>query len=64
MKIFNTGQDSGVPKSSPASKPSDKQELNDVQLNDKVVEAMMKYYEIQEKEKDELMRYIRKQTRS
>lgn len=61
MKIVSTGQDSGVPKKS-SLKPSDKQELNDVQLNDKVVEAMMKYYMIQETE--ELWQYIRKQTRS
>jgi hypothetical protein len=62
VKIVNTSQDSGVPRRSP-SKPSDKQEqqeLNDVQLNGKVVEAMMKYYAIQESE--ELWRYIRKQT--
>jgi hypothetical protein len=61
VKIINTGQDSGVPRRSP-SKPSDKQEqeLNDVQLNDKVVEAMMKYYAIQESE--ELWRYVRRQT--
>jgi len=61
VKIVNTGQATGVPKTSP-SKPSDKQELNDVQLNDKVVEAMMKYYMIQERE--ELWQYIRKQTGS
>lgn len=60
VKIVNTGQDSGVPKRSSSLKPSDKQEINDVQLNDKVVDAMMKYYGIQEKE--ELWRYLRKQT--
>jgi hypothetical protein len=59
VKIVNTGQDSGVSRRSP-SKPSDKQELNDVQLNDKVVEAMMKYYAINESE--ELWRYVRRQT--
>lgn len=62
MKIVDTSQHSRIPDSSSSLKQSDNEVTNDVQLNDKVVEAMMNYYVIQEKE--ELWRYLRKQTRS
>jgi len=62
VKNVNTGQDSGVSKRSSSLKPSDAQEINDTQLNDKVIEAMMRYYKIQEKE--EIWRYLQKKTGS
>jgi len=62
VKNVNTGQDSGVSERSSSLKPSDAQEINDTQLNDKVIEAMMRYYKIQEKE--EIWRYLQKKTGS
>lgn len=62
VKNFNTGKDSGVSERSSSLKPSDAQEINDTQLNDKVIEAMMRYYKIQEKE--EIWRYLQKKTGS
>jgi hypothetical protein len=61
VKIANPSQDSSASKRAfDTLQSSDRPEINDTQLNEKVIEALMKYYAIEEKK--EIWHYLSNRT--